>query len=104
MPKPRAFGGERRDALTQHLSPANRQDLDYELPVAAYRKATDRIQDRQDATRKMRQANRMTVPAHGPQQFDQAMRDYEAIQTYRHQVIDQRGSMTVKRENAVVKK
>src|ERR1700687_5960136 len=96
-----------KDDLEKHISQTNRQGLPYESPMASFARAKARTEERHDRSRKAQQlvgntANKRDLaPA---TDLAEAERDWHAMRHYRHHFTDMRGTLTVKRENIIVKK
>jgi ribosomal protein L20A (L18A) len=94
--------------VEHYITQANRQNLGFEHPVAAFARAKTRELNRHDAARieqkntGMRQSKAEIMA--NQKKWEAECRDREAMRHYEHHFTDMRGANTVKRANIVVKK
>jgi hypothetical protein len=90
--------------LTEHLSPANRQDVPFNAPMHEFLGATARLQEEKAEMRYQKKMNQMVDPVHDEQLWQRKMRDHEIIHNYRRTVTDMRGTQTKTREGMTIPK
>lgn len=99
-------GGPR--TVDHYITQANRQNLPFESPMAAFARANARILNRHDAARieQKNSGDKMTKREIIARQktSEQECRDHDVVRHYTHHFTDMRGANTVKRANIVVKK